>query len=130
MSKEEAGIPKATVTKVIKENIPSDIRISKETTDILVEGCVEFVNMMAAEANNLCSKQNKKTIAPEHVIQALESLGLPQFINEVKEVQESVKAEAQWKSSRSKNLKNLDSEQLRQQQERLFQAAKKDSQMI
>ncbi len=72
MSKEEAGIPKATVTKVIKESIPSDIRISKETTDILVEGCVEFVNMMAAEANNLCSKQNKKTIAPEHIIQALE----------------------------------------------------------
>lgn len=72
MSKEEAGIPKATVTKVIKESIPSDFRIAKETTDILVEGCIEFVNMIAAEANSLCSKQNKKTIAPEHVIQALE----------------------------------------------------------
>lgn len=31
----------------------------------------EFVHLVSSEANEICSKENKKTIAPDHVIKAL-----------------------------------------------------------
>ncbi len=35
--------------------------------------CVaEFINLISSESNEICSKEEKRTIAPEHVLRALE----------------------------------------------------------
>ena len=31
----------------------------------------EFVHLVSSEANEICNKDNKKTIAPDHVLKAL-----------------------------------------------------------
>jgi len=32
----------------------------------------EFINLISSESNEICSKEEKRTIAPEHVLRALE----------------------------------------------------------
>lgn len=36
----------------------------------------EFVQMLSAEANDLCEADKKKTITPGHILRAMEKLGL------------------------------------------------------
>jgi hypothetical protein len=42
--------------------------------------CVaEFINLISSESNEICSKEEKRTIAPEHVLRALEVFFLSPF---------------------------------------------------
>lgn len=71
----------ATVGKIIHEMLPLDISCSKETRDLLVDCCVEFIHLISSEANELCEKENKKTISPEHIVQALEVCNIYHIIS-------------------------------------------------
>lgn len=33
---------------------------------------VEFINLVSSESNDVCNKEDKRTIAPEHVLKALQ----------------------------------------------------------
>jgi down-regulator of transcription 1 len=46
----------------------------------------EFIHLIASEANEICEKETKKTIAGEHVISALQTLGFEDYVEEVDEV--------------------------------------------
>lgn len=39
-TKEDASLPKATMTKIIKEMLPPDVRVARDTQDLLIECCV------------------------------------------------------------------------------------------
>ncbi|KAJ1394713.1 hypothetical protein SESBI_33963 [Sesbania bispinosa] len=71
-SKEDASLPKATMTKIIKEMLPPDVRVARDAQDLLIECCVEFINLVSSESNEVCNREEKRTIAPEHVLRALE----------------------------------------------------------
>lgn len=105
---------KATVQKLINEMMPSDLVCAKDTRDLLIDGCVgkleaavwvivpvkltrecarfsflwrvEFIHLIASEANDICEKENKKTIAGEHIISALQTLGFEEYVEDVDEV--------------------------------------------
>ncbi|CAI5514469.1 unnamed protein product [Closterium sp. Naga37s-1] len=53
----------------------------------------EFINLISSEANEICSKEDKRTIAPEHVLQALESLGFSSYLAEVQAAYDQHKSE-------------------------------------
>eukprot|EP00899_Mesostigma_viride_P014713 jgi/Mesvir1/23242/Mv09243-RA.1 len=91
----EVTLPKATMSKIIREMVPADIRIANDTRDLLIECCVEFINLVSSEANEVCSKEEKRTIAPEHVLKALQELGFHEYVEEVSHAFEAHKAEAQ-----------------------------------
>ncbi|XP_020259356.1 protein Dr1 homolog [Asparagus officinalis] len=82
-SKEDVSLPKATMFKIIKEMLPPDVRVARDAQDLLVECCVEFINLISSESNEVCSREDKRTIAPEHVLKALEVLGFGEYIEEV-----------------------------------------------
>ncbi|XP_010936787.1 protein Dr1 homolog isoform X1 [Elaeis guineensis] len=82
-SKEDVSLPKATMSKIIKEMLPPDVRVARDAQDLLVECCVEFINLVSSESNEVCSREEKRTIAPEHVLKALEVLGFGEYIEEV-----------------------------------------------
>ncbi|KAL6006928.1 Down-regulator of transcription 1 [Asimina triloba] len=73
----------ATMFKIIKEMLPPDVRVARDAQDLLVECCVEFINLISSESNEVCSQEEKRTIAPEHVLKALEVLGFGEYIEEV-----------------------------------------------
>ncbi|KAK3121605.1 hypothetical protein QOZ80_8BG0657100 [Eleusine coracana subsp. coracana] len=82
-SKEDVSLPKSTMFKIIKEMLPPDVRVARDAQDLLVECCVEFINLLSSESNEVCSREEKKTIAPEHVLKALSDLGFKEYIEEV-----------------------------------------------
>ncbi|KAH9616900.1 hypothetical protein KSS87_003121, partial [Heliosperma pusillum] len=61
-AKEDASLPKATMTKIIKEMLPGEVRVARDAQDLLIECCV------------VCNREEKRTIAPEHVLKALQPL--------------------------------------------------------
>ncbi|RKP26072.1 histone-fold-containing protein [Syncephalis pseudoplumigaleata] len=109
---DDLSLPKATVQKLINEMMPPDIACAKETRDLLIECCVEFIHLIASEANEICEKEAKKTIAPEHVLSALKSLGFETYLSEVREK----------KSSKLRRSGMSEEELLRMQQELFDQA--------
>ncbi|XXG65587.1 hypothetical protein AAC387_Pa05g3249 [Persea americana] len=92
-SKEDVSLPKATMCKIIKEMLPPDVRVARDAQDLLVECCVEFINLISSESNEVCSREEKRTIAPEHVLKALEVLGFGDYIEEVYAAYEQHKLE-------------------------------------
>ncbi|KAJ8553770.1 hypothetical protein K7X08_024448 [Anisodus acutangulus] len=92
-TKEDASLPKATMTKIIKEMLPPDVRVARDAQDLLIECCVEFINLISSESNEVCNRVDKRKIAPEHVLKALEVLGFGEYIEEVYAAYEQHKLE-------------------------------------
>lgn len=87
--------PTATVQKIITEVLANDTGMSfaKETRDLLIECCVEFITMISSEANEIAEKDAKKTIACEHIVKALEDLGFNEYVPDLMEVAQQFKTQ-------------------------------------
>ncbi|KAJ3506234.1 hypothetical protein NLJ89_g6986 [Agrocybe chaxingu] len=100
---DDLSLPKATVAKMI----------------------TEFIHLISSEANEICEQENKKTIAPEHIISALTRLGFTSFAPEVESV---LKDHKQQQKDREKKVSKfeqsgLTEEELQAKQEELFAAS-------
>ncbi|KAH9894318.1 histone-fold-containing protein [Cubamyces sp. BRFM 1775] len=121
-SDEDLSLPKATVTKMIAELLPNDVTCAKDTRDLIIECCVEFIHLISSEANEICEQESKKTIAPEHIISALKRLGFESFTDEVESV---LKDHKQQQKDREKKVNKMEQcglseAELLAQQEALF----------
>ncbi|XP_002736906.1 protein Dr1-like [Saccoglossus kowalevskii] len=124
---DEPTIPRAAVNKLIKELLPNT-RVANDARELVLNCCTEFIHLISSEANEICNNQMKKTISPEHILAALESLGYGSYLDEVKSVLEECKTVAAKKRKGSTRLENLgipEEELLRQQQE-LFAKARQE----
>ncbi|KAI9312613.1 histone-fold-containing protein [Dichotomocladium elegans] len=119
---DDLSLPKATVQKLINEMMPNEIVCAKDTRDLLIDACVEFIHLIASEANEICEKENKKTIAGEHVVAALQALGFDDYVEEVDEVYKEHKKQQKERDRKSTRLENtgIAEEELLRQQELLF----------
>ncbi|KAG0049244.1 negative cofactor 2 transcription regulator complex subunit ncb2 [Gryganskiella cystojenkinii] len=125
---DDLSLPKATVQKLINEMMPEDIACAKDTRDLLIDCCVEFIHLLASEANEICEKETKKTIAAEHVILALKALGFDAYVPEVEFVLQDHKSQ-QKNKDKDKRTGRLEysgktQEELLEEQTRLFAEAK------
>jgi len=123
---DELSLPKTTVHKLITEMLPNDIACSKETREILLECCVEFIHLLASEANDVCEKESRKTIGAEHVISALQGLGFDEYIPHIQAVFQDHKNTMKVRDRKSSRLENsgLSQEELLKSQEELFAKAR------
>ena len=53
------------------EKLPTDARISTNSKDLIIQLCMTFLTTLSAKANNVCGAKNKKTVCPDHVIDAM-----------------------------------------------------------
>ncbi|CAI9281564.1 unnamed protein product [Lactuca saligna] len=125
-AKEDASLPKATMTKIIKEMLPPDVRVARDTQDLLIECCVEFINLISSESNEVCSREDKRTIAPEHVLKALEVLGFGDYIEEVYAAYEQHKLETvdTVRGGKCTNGAEMTEEEALAEQQRMFAEAR------
>ncbi|KAG2227241.1 hypothetical protein INT45_008485 [Circinella minor] len=119
---DDLSLPKATVQKLINEMMPNEIACAKDTRDLLIDSCVEFIHLIASEANDICERENKKTIAGEHVVAALQALGFDDYVEEVDDVYKEHKKQQKERDRKSTRLENtgIAEEELLRQQELLF----------
>ena len=64
---DDLSIPRAALNKMIKELVPN-IRIANDARELILNCCTEFIHLVSSEANDVCNKQHKKTITPEHIL--------------------------------------------------------------
>ncbi|KAL4075810.1 TATA binding protein-associated phosphoprotein [Scleroderma citrinum] len=121
-SDDDLSLPKATVAKMINELLPNDVTCAKETRDLVIECCVEFIHLISSEANEICEQESKKTIAPEHIIGALKRLGFDSFTTEVEDVLKDHKQQQKDREKKADKIKDsgLTPEELQAKQEELF----------
>ncbi|KAK3040203.1 hypothetical protein RJ639_028915 [Escallonia herrerae] len=134
-TKEDASLPKATMTKIIKEMLPPDVRVARDAQDLLIECCVankksyalaEFINLISSESNEVCGREEKRTIAPEHVLKALEVLGFGEYIEDVYAAYEQHKLETvdTVRSGKWTNGAEMTEEEALAEQQRMFAEAR------
>jgi histone H3/H4 len=123
---DDLSLPKATVTKMVQELLPPDVFISKDSLNLIIDCCIEFIHLVAAESNEICEKESKKTIVPEHIQSALTNLGFTDYLEEVEAVLQEVKQSAKTKEKKATKFEEsgLSEEELQKQQEELFQKAR------
>ena len=119
---EELTIPRAAMNKLIKELVP-DIRVANESRELMLQCCSEFIRLITNEANAICEEQQKKTMSADHVLDALDKLGLGSYRREAESVATDNKGKRRRQSTRLEHLGIPEEELLRQQQE-LFAKAK------
>jgi len=125
-SKDDVSLPRATMFKIIKEMLPPDVRVAKDAQDLLVECCVEFINLLSSESNDVCGREEKRTIAPEHVLSALEVLGFGDYIEEAYAAYEQHRLETldSPKSGRWASGAEMTEEEALAEQQRMFAEAR------
>jgi histone H3/H4 len=64
---------------------------AKDSRDLLIECCVEFITLISSEANEIAEKDAKKTIACEHVKAALEELDFGDYVPAILDVAQDYK---------------------------------------
>lgn len=119
---ESLTIPRAAMNKLIKELVP-DIRVATESRDLILQCCTEFIHLITDKANAICEEEKKKTMSAEHVLEALDQLGLSSYKSEAESVASDCKNKRRRQSTRLEHLGIPEEELLRQQQE-LFAKAK------
>lgn len=87
--------------------------------------------MLSSEANDICERDRKKTITPEHVLRALTALGMQRFSREVEDEYERAKTDERLKAKGNRRAAKerkhvVDTEELLRQQEALFAQARSD----
>ncbi|KAL7423085.1 negative cofactor 2 transcription regulator complex subunit ncb2 [Cryptotrichosporon argae] len=117
---DEHTLPKATVFKLIQEFLPADIGAAKEAKDIIVECCVEWIKLISTQSNAVCETSSKKTISPEHVVEALKQLGFEDFVAEVEESHEDFKQSQKDRQRAAPDTNGMSEAELLALQERLF----------
>eukprot|EP01137_Pigoraptor_chileana_P015161 Opistho-2@70759 len=123
---DDVGLPRSAVYKLIKEIVPNDIRVAIDARELLMDCCTEFIQLLSSEANEVCTKDGRKTISPEHVFKALESLGFEEYVADVQSTFKDHKAQS---TKRQKSITNAEAlgmseEELIRQQQALFAKAK------
>ncbi|KAJ2825494.1 negative cofactor 2 transcription regulator complex subunit ncb2 [Coemansia erecta] len=124
---DDLSLPRATVYKLIGEMLPQDIACAKDTRDLLLDCCNEFIHLIASESNEICEKETKKTIAAEHVLTALQELGFEKYVAEVQEAYNEHRQQQtkdRGRKSAKLNQLGMSEEELLRSQELLFAQAR------
>ena len=123
---DEPGLPRLTVNNMIKELLP-DTKVAKDSKDLIINCCSEFIHVVSTEANELAEKSKKAhtLITPDHVIQSLKNLGFTEYTAEVVRAYTEFKTTYKKKKSQPKaDTAGKTQEQLEREQKEMFEKAK------
>lgn len=122
----DAKLPKACIDRVIQNNLPPSISISKELRFSLLNYGVAFVQFISIGAYEMCEKKKKKTITPEHIFQALTKFGFVKYVSECEETLREYQSLANKRPSKKNALEDsgLTMEELLDKQKELFEKAR------
>uniref|UniRef100_A0A1I7Z7A8 CBFD_NFYB_HMF domain-containing protein n=1 Tax=Steinernema glaseri TaxID=37863 RepID=A0A1I7Z7A8_9BILA len=75
----------ANISRIMKRNLPSNGKLSKEAKECIQESVSEFISFLASEASDNCAEEKRKTITAEDLLNALRNLGFDNYYEPLKE---------------------------------------------
>lgn len=121
-------LPKACVDRVIHNALPPSVNISKEMRSVLLDYGVSFVQFISIGAYEMCEKKKRKTITPEHIIQALSKFGFESYMKECEATLSEYQSLINKRPSKRNALEDsgLTLDELWVKQKKLFKNAKEE----
>lgn len=86
---EDLNLPNSVVTRLMKEALPSDVKISNESRMALTRATSVFVLYLTSAATGAAEKKKQKTLTVDHVFAGLEEIEFDSFIAPLKKDLES-----------------------------------------
>lgn len=53
MEDSEANLPRSTLVKLVRDLLPTDVKVASETQELIVKCSTEFVQLLATQANEV-----------------------------------------------------------------------------
>jgi hypothetical protein len=117
---EQVSLPRTCVVKAAKELAPAGLAVSKETCDLLVGCCTEFINLVTSEAGAVA----KSVVKPEHIIHALRVLEFETYVPIAERAAAEVGNAPKRRKIKRPAASGLSAEQLVAEQARLIASAR------
>lgn len=70
----------ASVTRIMRNILPSHVRIADDAKETVQECVSEFISFITTEANEKCHGECRKTINAEDIVSAMETLGFDNYV--------------------------------------------------
>lgn len=77
-------LPIANVSRIMKQTLPTNAKISKEAKETMQECVSEFISFVTGEASEKCKKERRKTVNGDDVCWALATLGFDDYAGPLK----------------------------------------------
>ena len=115
---DEKGLPKTSISSLIKEKLGKRVKYSNSFIEHVNEIANEFVMKVADEANKKCISKGKMKISNDDVFLSLEELGMKNYIEELKKLNDDFQKETNTEKNKFKHkIKNqAELERLKEQQ--------------
>ena len=72
-------LPVANIGRIIKNNLPKEVKLSKEAKETFQECVSEFISFITSEASDKCNLEKRKTINGDDINFALSNLGFDHY---------------------------------------------------
>lgn len=72
-------LPIANIGRIIKCNLPKEVKLSKDAKETFQECLSEFISFITSEASEKCKNEKRKTINGDDIIFALNNLGFEHY---------------------------------------------------
>ena len=112
--KGEAGLPKSTLWNFIKEIlIQNQVKGEKNIYPLIDKISLTYINYLSSLGFQICSKNGKKTLNIEHILEALKTMNFNKHIKlltselSIKELENDEKEELEIKYEDNMNVKQL-----------------------
>ncbi|PIN08671.1 hypothetical protein CDL12_18757 [Handroanthus impetiginosus] len=73
-------MPIANIIRIMRRTLPVHAKIADDAKETIQECVSEFISFITSEANKKCHQEYRKTITPEDVLSAMETLGFNNYI--------------------------------------------------
>ncbi|OVA08089.1 Transcription factor [Macleaya cordata] len=77
-------LPVANVSRIMKNSLPPNAKISKEAKETVQECVSEFISFITGEASDKCQREKRKTINGDDLLWAMTTLGFENYVGSLK----------------------------------------------
>ncbi|KAI3872771.1 hypothetical protein MKW92_022413 [Papaver armeniacum] len=77
-------LPIANVSRIMKNSLPSNAKVSKEAKETVQECVSEFISFVTGEASDKCQREKRKTINGDDLLWAMTTLGFENYVGSLK----------------------------------------------
>ncbi|MCL7039997.1 hypothetical protein MKW94_008948 [Papaver nudicaule] len=84
MKEQDRLLPIANVGRIMKQSLPPNAKVSKESRETMQECVSEFISFVTSEAADRCRKEKRKTVNGDDICWAISTLGLDDYAEPLK----------------------------------------------
>ena len=77
-------LPVHNVGRIMKDTLPQNAKISKDSKDAMNECVSEFISFLTSEASDRCRQQDRKTMTADDLLWAMSMMGFEQYVDPMK----------------------------------------------